>query len=492
MSAQGERSVEMAAAKLDTDALGYFRWGRIGGKVLVTNDAGEWASFSEDELTELLSGAVGEQHPRFSEMQSKGFLRDGLDLDALAAKITERNRHVRRGAHLHVLTLVSGDARMSSATAEKIVDRALQGTTQAVTFVFQGQGADPLTNFAVLREIVEAARFRNEQTAGKKIGFRVLTNLSDMNDEMAGWLVENDVAICTTLDGPAALHDANRSWKRGAKHADVVGWIAALHERYEKLGRDPQQWHVDAMVTVVRDTLKAGREVVDEYIARGLRTIHLHPLERHGFDDATWKSIGYSAEEYLDFRRDTLDYIIERNSETVHLQERLAAVVARKIRVSEEAGVVDLQSPCGAGSAEVAYDADGRVFPGDRARRLAARGDGIFELGSIADLSPNEIGEHATVRAIAGASVLDAQPMCADCWNKPYCGIDPVRNYETQGDLFGRRPAAFECKEHMGVSAQLFEILMKEPEGGRAAAIDRWLEQASPHATDTRLCREAP
>ena len=78
------------------------------------------------------------------------------------------------------------------------------------------------------------------------------------------------------------------------------------------------------------------------------------------------------------------------------------------------------------------------------------------------ELTIADIVRHPTVRAIAAASLLDAQPMCADCWNKPFCGISPVSTYVRDGDLFGQRPRCFECKEHMAVARTLFALLANE------------------------------
>jgi hypothetical protein len=94
------------------------------------------------------------------------------------------------------------------------------------------------------------------------------------------------------------------------------------------------------------------------------------------------------------------------------------------------------------------------------------------------------------VRAIAAASLLDVQPMCADCWNKPFCGFSPVRNFVAQGDLFGQRPACFECREHMAVSAQLFELLADDT--AAAEILKRWAAARSPHAVDARVTKQAP
>ena len=42
-----QRSITVSPPHLAAERLGFFRWGRIAGKVLVTNDAGEWAFLTD-------------------------------------------------------------------------------------------------------------------------------------------------------------------------------------------------------------------------------------------------------------------------------------------------------------------------------------------------------------------------------------------------------------------------------------------------------------
>lgn len=499
-----ERSVTLSQPEVATDGLGFFRWGRIAGKVLVTNDAGDWAFLSEDEFSDLLAGQIVDGHPRFQEFQDKGLLRDGLDLDALATKVSLRNRHVRRGPHVHVVTLTlrrSGaggngkaveplDADMSTDTAEKVVGLALEGTSPSMTFELQGQGGEPLLNFEVLRHLVEFAQSQNKQTTGKTLRFVLLSNFTGMTEEAAEWLIANDVLVSTVLDGPANVHDGNRKHLGGSSHADVVRWIEYFNRRYAELGRDPKQWHVGARVIATKLTLGAGRKIVDEYVERGMPSIHFEPLDRSRVDAATWSKLGYSPEEYLDFYCGVLDCILEQNRKGIELTDGLASIILTKILSADDPGIVDVQSPYGAGTGQIAYNVDGRVFPCDEARVVDAMGDPIFEIGQVENLNILGVVRHPTVRAIASASLLDAQPMCADCWNKPYCGFSPVRNFVSQGDLFGQRPHCFECKEHLALSTKLFELLSDETDSETAEILKRWTNTRSPHASDTRARRE--
>ena len=494
------RSLTVPALELAADDLGFFRFGRVAGRVLVTNDAGDWAFLSEAEFADLLAGRVGDGHPRFAELQRKGMLRDGLDVDALAARVAQRNRHVRRGAYVHVVTLTrrgpgapADDALdMSAETAELVAEFALQSMSPALTIELQAQGGEPLLNADALRRFVEVAQLRNKRSTGKALTVTVLTNFAAMTEEHAEWLIANDVRVVTSLDGPADLHDGIRAWKGGSAHADVVRWIDYFTRRYAELGRDPDEWQVTALLTVTRDTLPRVREVVDEYVARGLRTITLQPLLASRVAPATWAAVGYTAEAYLDGYRRALDHILDLNRRGVALRERTAAVFATKLLTSDDAGAVDIQSPYGGGTAQVAYDVDGRLFPDDDARLVDAMGDPLFALGHVRDVALGDLVKHPTVRAIAAASLLDAQPLCADCWNKPYCGFSPVQNYLTQGDLFGQRLRCWQCKEHLAVAARLFELLADEGDTATRAILERWATGGPRGGAAGRVSRSAP
>ena len=49
------RSVAAAPLAPNTDALGFFRWGRIGDQILVTTDPGDWAVLTEPQFGDLLA-----------------------------------------------------------------------------------------------------------------------------------------------------------------------------------------------------------------------------------------------------------------------------------------------------------------------------------------------------------------------------------------------------------------------------------------------------
>jgi hypothetical protein len=82
--------------------------------------------------------------------------------------------------------------------------------------------------------------------------------------------------------------------------------------------------------------------------------------------------------------------------------------------------------------------------------------------------------QHPTVRAMAVASLQDSLPSCESCWNKPYCGVCPMHNYMSSGDIFGQRPRSAKCKEHYTISALLFERLAQDTDGSIEKMFRRW------------------
>ncbi|MDX2168259.1 MAG: hypothetical protein SF182_14390 [Deltaproteobacteria bacterium] len=483
------RSVTLPLADAAADGLGFFRWGSVAGKALLTTDGGDWAWLDPAELADLLAGRVVAGHPRFAECQQKGLVREGLDVDALVARVAQRNRHLQRGPHLHVVTLSGPDGAMSETTAERVAELALQSTSPALVFELQADDGEPLRHFELLRRFVAQAQRRNQRTAGKALSLRLLSNLTAMTAEIAEWLVASGVQLITTLDGPAALHDANRAQLGGSAHAEVVGWVADLQRRAAAAGRDARGV-VDALARMTRHSRGAAAAIVAEYVARGLPTVDPRPLSRARLDDATWAALGLADDEYLALVRELREEVLARRRAGVAIADRLTTVVAQKILGHEDPGVVDLQSPCGAGTGQLVYGADGQVFPCDEARGLDADGAPLFGLGAVGAVTLADVVRHPTTRALAAASLLDTLPQCAECWNKPYCGVNPVRTFRAQGDLIGQRPHCVECREHLAVSTRLFELL--DPAAGPEAAAVVTSLAAEPAPFDGRLAKDAP
>ena len=466
----------------------HFAWARFGGGYLLTNDAGEHAILTRTQFGRFTSGAgLPAAGRKYAELRAKGFIRDRLDFSDQAAKWGQSNAYVRRGPGLHIMVLTlrcdhkclycqagaAGAAApgsdMDLKTVRKSIDLALCSPNKGVTVEFQG--GEPLLNWAALEEAVLYGG-RKAAAAGKEIKFALVSNFSLMTKEKAGFLIKHGVALCTSLDGPADLHDRNRPRRGGGSHAAAVRWIKYFQRKY---GKD-SDCGPSALLTVSRYSLGQEKEIMEEYAGLGLKSVFVRPPAPIGFARPLWDRIGCTADEFTEFYRKSLGIVVELNKKGVFMKEKTAFLLLKKILGFEDNNYVDLRCPCGAGLGQLAYNFNGDVYTCDEARMLAWQGDDLFKAGNVFDGDYQSIVSSAVVKACAAASSLDSQPMCARCVWRPYCGVCPVYNYQTQGSLWGYMPANERCRISKGVFETIFGLL----KDAKAKKIfDKWLVAGS-------------
>lgn len=466
-----------------------FRFRAFGdGQLLLTNDAGAFAWVTEAELRGLLAGTLDPASPQTQELEDKGFLLTAASQQRLIDRVRARNDHLYQGPLLHIIIttlrcnqqcvychasrkgMKRAEYDMSLETARRVVDVIFQSPSPNLTIEFQG--GEPLVNFPVVRQVVEDARARAD-AQGRTVEFTLVSNLSLLDDEKMRFLVDQGVMICTSLDGPAELHDRNRPLPGGSSHAETLRQMARIHAAYDARGLDRSLAYVNALLTVSRQALSQPRALVDEYRSLGFKAIHLRPLNPFGFGEAVWKREGYSADEFLNFYRAALDYIIELNEGGVEIQEKTASLFLTRMLTDHNPNYMDLRSPCGAAIGQLAYNYDGRVYTCDEGRMVSAMGEDIFSLGDVATDDYEALINHPTVGTLCLASCLESLPGCADCAYNPYCGVCPVYNYRMQGDLFALQPENDRCKVQMGIQDYLFERLRTGGDAMRTL-LERW------------------
>jgi uncharacterized protein len=466
-----------------------FKHREVGGKVLVTNTEGDFLLLSHDEFAAFARGEVGDGSELYTRLADRNFVRAKFDATRMTDRLQARRRFLSWGPNLHIMVVTlrcnetcvychasradmhATHTDMTPEVADRTVDQIFATTSPDVTIEFQG--GEPLVAFDMVKRIVALAREKNRE-AGKRLEFTMVSNLSLMDEDKLAWLVENKVQICTSVDGPAHLHDKQRKLVGGSAHAEATKWIRRINEAYGAMGLDPTLYHVEALLTTTRDALPKWKEIVDTYVDLGCRALFLRPVDPFGFADKTAPRVEYPRREYLEFYRSAVDYMIDLNKQGVEILERFAAIFLTKILGGEDPNFLDVRSPCGAGIGQIAYNYDGKVFTCDEGRMLHEMGDDTFLLGQVVEaaaLDPEAPGAgdaaarkryremmgHETVRALAIASNLDAQPDCVNCTYQAYCGVCPVHNHKTQGSIFGRMRESSLCAVHKGIQDYLFE-----------------------------------
>lgn len=466
----------------------FIRFRQLGEKVVVTNLEGGWIVLDSHELDAFRRGDLQPGDELHARLSAGNFLRETHDHDRAVDGVRRRTSFLGAGPNLHIFVLTlrcnqtcvychasrapmsASHTDMSLETAERAVDMALSTTSPSVTIEFQG--GEPLVAFDTLTHVVDYATERN-RALGKQLEFTLVTNLSRMDEQKLAWLLEHRVQICTSIDGPRALHDKQRKLPQGSAFDETTKWIRRINDAYTEMGLDPHVYRVEALLTVTRDTLPLHRELVDTYVDLGCRAIFLRAVDPFGFAGRAQQQIEYPRSEYLAFYRRVVDYMIELNLDGVEILERYASIFLTKILRAEDPNYLDIRSPCGAAIGQVAYGHDGKVFTCDEGRMLHEEGDDTFLVGDVATHSYREIMGHPTVRALAIASNLDAQPDCDTCAYHPYCGVCPVHSHRTQGSIFGRMRDSTWCAVHKGIQDYLFEKL-GEGDPAVREVFERW------------------
>jgi His-Xaa-Ser system radical SAM maturase HxsB len=478
-------------AEIRLDGVGHFRFRRVGERVVITNDVGSFHVLTPTEFDQLVTGKIPDGSPLHAALVDKGLL------EGVRSEVEQQARYARRkaflgvGPYLHVLivSLRCNQAcvychasrspmdvtahDMSREVADRAVQVALKSPGAALTLEFQG--GEPLANFEVVRYVVERALELN-QAARKSLAFSLVSNLSLMDEEKLQFILEHGIQVCTSLDGPEDLHNANRPMAHGNAHAETLRWMERINRAYVDRGLDPALYHVEALATVTRQSLGRARDIVDEYVRRGLKAVFLRPLNPFGRAQRTSARTGYGAEEFLTFYREALDYIIELNLAGTELLERFATIFLAKILTGDDPNYLDIRSPCGAGVGQIAYNFDGKVFCCDEGRMLHQMGDSLFQLGDLERDGYGDLIESEVVRTLSVASCLESLPVCSDCAYLPYCGTCPVFNYSTQGNLFGRMPENEKCRIHLGIMDHLFGWLASADQRVTEEVFSRWVE----------------
>ena len=452
----------------------------IGGGVLLTSDSGEWSILSAEDYVRYLAGRVTDEEPLGRELAAKDLIRDRLDFARLGAHAASRQLLSWPGPSVHTVvvtrrcnykclychaSVVGPDepgVDMTVGVARRVVDLIFQTPNPEIMIEFQG--GEPLLNWPIVRFVVEYARLKN-RAAGKTLRFGLVSNFSLLDEEKVDWLIAHGVSFCTSLDGPAELHEGNRIWSGGSAHASVLAGLRLVLDRKRAGARVDTP---NAICTVSRQSFPFWKEIVDQAVALGLERVQLGPLDPVGFARRHWDRVGYEPEEFVEFYGKALDYLIELNRRGVKAYEKMSLILLIRILKGEH-----WRFPNAEAVARLAYDWDGAVYTGEDGRLLAADGNPFFHIGRVADARLPALLEHPTVRVSLLSALPQAQPMCSQCAYAPFCTVQPTFNVATQDSPWGRMPENRWCRTIMGVFDLLFTRL-RDPDARKV--LESWLE----------------
>lgn len=452
-----------------------FRFTRLDGtRYILTNMVGEYVVLGEELTRAFLHRELKPDIPEYATLKAKQFLTDtesNLPLVLLSTKYRTKLDFLPDFTSLHIFVVTlrcnnrciycqasrqcegKGGFDMSEETADKAIEFMFRSPSRNLKVEFQG--GEPLLNFPLVQYVVRRARER-AATLGRQVEFVLCSNLAILDDQILHFCEENGICLSTSLDGPKELHNFNRPSLNFDSYDSTV---SAIRRATDFLGPDK----VSALMTTTGKSLECPQEIIDEYVRLGFSSIFLRKLNPYGYATRTNSTTSYSVDEFLEFYKASLDYILHLNYTGLPFREDYAALILRKILTPYGTGFVDLQSPAGMGISVIVFHHDGDVYLSDEARMLAEMGDKRFRLGNLHTNSYEEAMLGEDFLDILSSTMSEGVPGCTDCAFMPYCGSDPVRHYRVDGDLVGHKATSQFCRKHLGLFRHLIGLLEDDP-----------------------------
>jgi uncharacterized protein len=237
--------------------------------------------------------------------------------------------------------------KMSLDTAVASIEMLLAQSPEQPRYNIVFFGGEPLSNMALIREVVEYAEQR-AAGLGKRIDFSLTTNATLLDEKTIRYLDSHRFGIAVSIDGPKAIHDRNRI---------TVGGQGT----YETVARK-----VGLLLSLYRSRPVGARVT----LTRGVTD--LTAIWDHLFNELGFAEVGFAPVTAGD-----IDHFNLTESELAAVFESMKALGRRYVEAALEHRTIGFSNlhqlltdlhegskkalPCGAGYSMVAVDKDGGV-----------------------------------------------------------------------------------------------------------------------------------
>lgn len=425
---------------------------KIGEKYFVSTDFGGWALLEKREYNLLRTHRVHIDPELFEKLLACGIV--ATSAEYIMERMRRRYWYFTNGTSLHVIATTnrcnfrcdycyanpSQPMDMDKETARKVADFILQSPAPIIVAEFSG--GEPLLNFDAVKEIIE--RLRTKAKAKKKrIGFSIVHNGTAWDEDKAEYMMRRGVGICFSIDGPEDLHNLHRRYAGGqGTYRDVVKWVKWFREQgYPRL---------HAIPVITRDSLKRWKDIADEYLKLGFRTLRFKYLGYFGRARDNWSALSYSPAQFLEAWKNVVNYGLKLTKDGIFFREDLTSILVERLFSFEDPGFCEIEMPCGAGINQLAYGPDGSIYTCDEGRLFEEFKIGTVEMG-YGEVLRNEVLKNMIVASSGYFS------RCAGCAFRPFCGNCPVESFAMGGNLFENRRR---CEIYAG----MLEFLIKKIE----------------------------
>lgn len=437
--------------------------------ILLTVDSGEWCLVSKREFALLKAGRFAADRELTEKLLACHVLLTPENRGEYDAHIRERWRGIFAPPSLHIVVVTpqcnlrciychaamrqNERGEMTEAVASEVIDKILAASGDVLTLEIQG--GEPLLNFDMVKYLVSETR-RRAEFIGKRVDFSTVTNFTNvLTDEKIRFLIENEVSVSTSVDGPRQVHESNRN-RVLPRGFDILKERIGAFRRIWKELRDGEP-ELSAMLTATRDVLDKPRETVDAFLELGFDDLFVRPVNPLGRGAGNLPELHYAPEEFVEFWKGVAECVIEYRRKGIHVGEYHLELLLQKIFFREN-GYMDLRFPCGASYGQRTYDFDGSVFTCDEGRMIR---ESLFRIGdaksTVKELNRSKNGRRAFLASLAETNY------CEFCACKPFCGVCPILLFKETGHLTAPVFNSRRCRIYRGMIDFVFKKFLGDP-----------------------------
>jgi len=110
---------------------------------------------------------------------------------------------------------------MKAETARKAVDWLIRQSMDAKELIITFFGGEPLLNFPVVKEVVQYARERAQESQ-KRIHFSITTNGTLLTGAVNSFMNENRFSVVISFDGDLEMQNSNRPFKGSERSHEIT------------------------------------------------------------------------------------------------------------------------------------------------------------------------------------------------------------------------------------------------------------------------------
>ncbi|MCK5233670.1 MAG: radical SAM protein, partial [Candidatus Aenigmarchaeota archaeon] len=384
---------------------------KLGSKYLVTTRHGGFTILSCEEYELLFRGTFTENGELFKKLNNAGIviLKENLKniifsfekqlAYFLAPKVYLIN--ISNECNLVCKYCHANATQYNAETmTEEIMDKTIEFmiSSPAKSFHIEFQGGEPLAKFKTLKKFIMKLHAAANET-GKKINSPVIvSNMTLMTEEIANFILENNIGLCSSLDGPKELHNLQRQYVNGSGSYDsVIKWLRYLKDNKKT---------VNIMPTITAHSIKFGaKKIVDEYVKLGVKKVMFRPMYCIGRGKSNKEELVVTVEKFIPFWKESIEYMAELTKKGTLVFDPIIQTMLRNM-LGFPRSYMCLRMPCGAGISQVSISPDGTIFPCDLAKSMPE-----LALGHV---NENYLDVFSRVIPMY-AKTAEANPLCDTC-----------------------------------------------------------------------------